>query len=68
MDGYIIGFLAISGLSIMIGIMAIIFLSFDAKAETQDTRIRYTQIRRVNTNMIETVNISGEKEVWQRSA
>ncbi len=67
MDGYIIGFLAISGLTLLIGIIAIIFLSFDAKPESQDRRIRYTQVRHINTNTIETVSISGETEVWQRS-
>lgn len=68
MDAYILGFIAISGLTLLIGIAAIIFLSFDAKPESQDRRILYTKVRQLNTNTIETVNISGETEVWQRSA
>lgn len=67
MDAYVIGFIAISAISLLIGVMAIIFLSFDGEQKT-DQRIRYTQIRHLNTNTIETVNLSGETEVWERSA
>lgn len=68
MDGYIIGFIAISSLSILVGLMAIVFLSFDGDPNTQDHRIRYKNVRQVTTNTIETVNFAGETEVWQRSA
>jgi len=68
MDGYIIGFIAISSLSILVGLMAIVFLSFDGDSKPQDHRIRYKNVRQVTTNTIETVNFAGETEVWQRSA
>lgn len=69
MDGYIIGFIAISGITVLIGFMAVVFLSFEGTNETNaDHRIRYTQIRQVTTNTIETVNLQGETEVWSRSA
>jgi len=67
MDAYVIGFIAISAISLLIGVMAIIFLSFDGEQKT-DGRIRYTHVRHLNTNTIETVNLSGETEVWERSA
>jgi len=69
MDGYIIGFMAISGMTILIGVMAIVFLSFEGTNDDDaDHRIRYTQIRQLTTNTIETVNVNGETEVWNRSA
>ncbi len=69
MDGYIIGFIAISSISILVSVMAIIFLSFDGDPTAQDDhRIRYKNVRQVTTNTIETVNFAGETEVWQRSA
>jgi len=69
MDGYIIGFIAISGITILVGVMAVIFLSFEGTDDTRaDHRIRYTQVRQVTTNTIETVNVNGETEVWSRSA
>lgn len=67
MDAYIIGFIGISAISLLTGVMAIVFLSFDGD-QTTDRRIRYTQIRQLTTNTIETVNLSGETEVWNRSA
>lgn len=69
MDGYIIGFMAISGITVLIGVMAIIFLSFEGStSEEHAHRIEYRNIRHITTNTIETVNLAGEKEVWQRSA
>ncbi len=69
MDGYIIGFIAISGITILIGVMAIIFISFEGNtSEEHDHRIQYRNIRHVTTNTIETVNLAGETEIWQRSA
>lgn len=68
MNGYIIGFIAISSISMLVSVMAIIFLSFDGDSNAQDHRIRYKNVRQVTTNTIETVNFAGETEVWQRSA
>ena len=68
MNGYIIGFMAISSISLLVSVMAIIFLSFDGETNPQDNRIHYRNVRQVTTNTIETVNFSGETEVWQRSA
>ena len=68
MDGYILGFIAVSVLMLLVTIGALIFISFDGEDSGQNTRIRYTDIRQVNTNQIETVNVSGEVEIWQRSA
>lgn len=69
MDGYIIGFMAISGITILIGVMALVFLSFEGTDDTTtEHRIRYTQVRQVTTNTIETVNVHGETEMWSRSA
>jgi hypothetical protein len=68
MDGYIIGFIGISGISLLVGIMAIVLLSFDGDSNEHDRRISYKQVRHITTNTIETVNFAGEKEVWQRSA
>ncbi len=69
MDGYILGFVAISGMTILIGVMAVIFLSFEGTNDADvDYRIRYTQVRQVTTNTIETVNVHGETEVWRKSA
>lgn len=69
MDGYIIGFIGISAITILVGIMAVVFLSFEGTNDTNaDHRIRYTQIRQLTTNSIETVNVQGETEVWSRNA
>jgi hypothetical protein len=68
MNGYIIGFIAISSISMLVSVMALVFLSFDESPTTKDHRIRYKNVRQVTTNTIETVNFSGETEIWQRSA
>lgn len=68
MDGYIIGFIAISAMSLLISVMAMIFISFDGEHTEQDRRVRYTQIKQLTTNTIQTVNISGDTEVWTRGA
>lgn len=68
MNAYIIGFIAISSLSLLVSVMAIVFLSFDGESNAQDHRIRYKNVRQVTTNTIETVNFAGETEIWQRSA
>lgn len=68
MDGYIIGFIAISGMTLFVGLMAIIFLSLEGQSDTErDHRIQYRNIRHLTTNTIETVNLAGETEVWQRN-
>lgn len=66
MDGYVLGFIAISGLTLLVGLAAIVFLSFDGGQTEHDRRIRYRTIRHLNTNTIETVNLAGETETWHR--
>ena len=68
MNAYLIGFIAISSISLLVSVMAIVFLSFDGDSNEHDRRIHYKQIRHITTNTIETVNFSGETEVWQRNS
>ena len=61
--------MAISGITVLIGVMAVVMLSFEGTSDNdKDHRIRYTQVRQVTTNSIETVNLQGETEVWSRHA
>ncbi len=69
MDIHILAFIALAGLMILVAITAIAFTYSEGdEHSTQDKRIRYKNIRRINTNTIETVNLSGDVEQWQRTA
>ena len=70
MTAFAISFLFISAFTLAIGISAVLFVSFDAKPGTDPLsttpQALYKQIRRVNTNMIETVDPAGEIQRWTR--
>jgi hypothetical protein len=75
MTAYAMGFIFIMSFTVMVGIGAVIFISFDAKgsanpkavAKTTTQRL-YNIVRRVNTETIETVDASGAVQQWTRSA
>jgi hypothetical protein len=68
------GFIFIMTFTMMVGIGAVIFISFDAKASANPTspaksttQRLYNIVRRVNTETIETVDASGTVQQWTRS-
>ena len=75
MTAYAMGFIFIMSFTIMVGIGAVIFISFDAKASANPTtraksttQRLYNIVRRVNTETIETVDTNGTVQQWTRSA
>ena len=75
MTAYALGFIFIMSFTVMVGIGALIFISFDAKASANPqatakttTQRLYNIVRRVNTETIETVDASGTVQQWTRSA
>jgi len=71
MTAFTISFLFISFFTVAIGIIAVIFVSFDAKSSenplsTVTKQPLYKQIRRVNTHTIETVDPAGQIQRWTR--
>lgn len=71
MNPFTIGFLFIFVFVILIGVAALIFLSFDAPPSANATRpspATFPVVRRVNTQTLETVNREGVVQRWQRSA
>lgn len=69
MDAYVIGFVGLMVFMVLIGIVAVVFVSLDGKMSASgDTRIRYTDVHQVNTHTIETVDTAGKVETWERSA
>ena len=69
---YTIAFLFISLFTVMVGIGAVFFISFDAKPgdnplPKSTTQNLYRIVRRVNTETIETVDASGSVQTWTRS-
>ena len=70
---YTIAFMFIMSFTVMIGIGAVIFISFDAKPSDNPqskhtTQRLYQIVRRVNTETIETVDATGSTQQWTRSA
>ena len=66
MTAYAMGFFLVMSFTVMVGIGAVIFISFDAKpsanpkapAKTTTQRL-YNIVRRINTETIETVDAAG---------
>ncbi|MEM9951869.1 MAG: hypothetical protein AAF846_09730 [Chloroflexota bacterium] len=75
MTVFAMGFIFIMIFTLLIGIGAVIFLSFDATASEnlpktvhKTTQQLYAVVRQVNTNTIETVDGQGTIQRWERSA
>lgn len=75
MTAYAMGFIFIMSFTAMVGIGAVIFISFDAKASANpqsstktSTQHLYNIVRRINTETIETVDTAGTIQQWTRSA
>lgn len=71
---FAIGFIFIMVFTLLLGIGAAIFVSFDADGSqnpvstvTSTTGHLYDIVRRVNTNTIETVDTAGMVQRWERS-
>lgn len=69
-----IGFIFIMFFTILVGVAAMIFLSFDAESSPnkaivakKTTQKLFDIVRRVNTETIETVDSSGSVQQWTRS-
>jgi hypothetical protein len=73
MSAYAMGFTFIMLFTMLVGVAAVIFISFDAKASKNPqmpttTQNRYSIVRRINTETIETVDATGSIQQWTRSA
>ena len=71
---FTIGFIFIMIFTILVGVAAMFFLSFDAEASSnkaiaarKTTQKLFDIVRRVNTETIETVDASGSVQQWTRS-
>lgn len=71
---FAMGFIFIMIFTVLVGIGAVVFISFDGEvtrypagtANATTTRL-YDIVRHVNTNTIETVDASGSVQRWERS-
>jgi len=75
MTVFAMGFIFIMVFTVLVGIGAAIFISFDAEASQNPAEVAkltstglYDIVRRVNTNTIETVDAAGMVQRWERSA
>ena len=75
MTVYAMGFIFVMSFTVMIGIAAVVFISFDAKASANPkapakttTQRLYNIVRRINTETIETVDSTGTIQQWTRSS
>ncbi|MAU10103.1 MAG: hypothetical protein CL607_09800 [Anaerolineaceae bacterium] len=71
MAGYIIGFLCFVAFVVLVGVLALIFISFDGPSDAKPGPIQritghFPAVRRINTTTIETVDQSGTVQQWQR--
>lgn len=70
---FAMGFLFIMIFTVLIGVGAMFFLSFDSEGSKQPTAKKnvttrlFEAVRRVNTSTIETVDKSGNVQEWKRS-
>jgi len=69
-----IGFIFIMIFTVVVGVSAMIFLSFDAESSSskaivakKTTQKLFDIVRRVNTETIETVDSTGSVQQWTRS-
>jgi hypothetical protein len=67
MDGYVLGFVALMGVMLFVGIAGLMFIALEGKTDVKHSRLRYTDVRRVTTNTIETVDVTGNVEQWKRA-
>ena len=73
MSIFAIGFLFIMIFTLLVGVGAMFFLSFDSEASKPVTTKKnvttrlFEVVRRVNTSTIETVDKSGAVQEWKRS-
>lgn len=70
MTVFAMGFVFIMIFTVLVGIGAVIFISFDAKTSKNPQTLPdeiYNIVRRVNTNTIETVDESGSIQTWIRT-
>lgn len=69
MNPFTIGFLFILVFVILVGVAALVFLSFDAPPSANAARPSpptFPVVRRVNTQTLETINREGVVQRWQR--
>lgn len=70
MDMYVLGLLCTMLLMICFCVGSLIFLSydqrFDGKARQQGQTGRFAGVKRIDTDTIETVDLSGIRQTWQR--
>lgn len=74
MSAFIIGFIFVMLFMLLLGVGAVLFISFDATASKNPvtpaktaTQRLYNIVRRVNTETIETVDAAGSVQRWTRS-
>ncbi|GAB5491123.1 MAG: hypothetical protein Phog2KO_13380 [Phototrophicaceae bacterium] len=67
---FAIGFVFIMIFTVLVGIGAVIFISFDASPSERPSKVSqddlYNIVRQVNTNTIETVDMAGSIQTWVR--
>lgn len=67
MDGYVIGFVGVMFFLAIASIATLIFASLDSAPADADSRMVYTAVRRLDTNTIETIDASGQRQIWQKT-
>jgi hypothetical protein len=74
MSIFAMGFLFIMIFTLLVGVGAMVFLSFDSEPSKNQSSIKknattrlFEAVRRVNTSTIETVDKSGTVQEWKRS-
>lgn len=74
MTVFAMGFIFIMIFTVLVGIGAVVFISFDAEASKNPSNTPpilsdelYDIVRQVNTNTIETVDTSGIVQTWVRT-
>lgn len=75
MTVFAMGFVFIMIFTVLVGIGAVVFISFDAEASQNPSNSHqalpdelYDIVRQVNTNTIETVDTSGIVQTWVRTS
>ena len=70
MTTFAIGFVFIMIFTVLVGLGAVIFISFDASPSERPSNVSqndpYNIVRQVNTNTIETVDMAGGVQTWVR--
>lgn len=69
MTAFAIGFAFMMFFVVMVGVAALVFISFDAQPQpTAHRQPLYTAIRIIDTQEIETTDHTGNIQRWRRSA